>query len=235
MKKKVFIIILFIFIILGSVITIYINTYYHADKEVNNYLKTNDIVKVEKIKEGYFFDGPGTTNALIFYPGAKVEYTAYAPLMYKLASNGIDTYIIKMTFNIAFFSQNKASDIIKKYNYENWYMSGHSLGGVVISNYVVSKPNNIKGLILLASYPTKEIPNGIKVLSIYGSNDKVLNIKKYNSSIKYLPSDYSSLIIEGGNHANFGNYGNQKHDGNSTISREEQQDITVNKIIEFIK
>ena len=43
------------------------------------------------------------------------------------------------------------------------------------------------------------------------------------------------VIIEGGNHAQFGNYGKQKGDPDATISAEEQQTIAVNAIVEFIK
>ena len=231
MKKKVFIISLILIVIIG--IIIYLNTYYHSD-DVSDYIKSSESVEVKKINDGYFFDGPGKESAIIFYPGAKVEYTSYAPIMNNIASNGIDTYLIDMPFNIAFFGTNKADNIINNYDYYNWYIMGHSLGGVVASNYVI-KHNNIKGLILLASYPTKKIPNDVRLLTIYGTNDGVLNMEKYNNSTKYFPTSCKKVEIKGGNHANFGNYGSQKKDNKSTISREEQQDITVNEIISFIK
>ena len=88
---------------------------------------------------------------------------------------------------------------------------------------------------MLASYPNKKIPNNIKVLSVYGTNDKVLNMKKYKKSKKYLPNNYKEIKIDGGNHANYGNYGSQKYDGKSSITKGEQQDITVKSIVEFIR
>ena len=71
-------------------------------------------------------------------------------------------------------------------------------------------------------------------LSIYGTNDSVLNRKEYLKSKELLPKDHYEYVIEGGNHANFGNYGNQKKDGFSTITRESQQELTKNEIIKYI-
>ena len=102
MKKLLVMMFTIIMVLLIGTI-IYLNIYYHSENSVKEYLVSSDSVKVEKIKEGYFFDGPGTSDALIFYPGTKVEYTAYAPIMNKLAYSGIDTYLISMPFNIAFF------------------------------------------------------------------------------------------------------------------------------------
>ena len=42
------------------------------------------------------------------------------------------------------------------------------------------------------------------------------------------------MEIQGGNHAQFGNYGPQKGDAPATISAEEQQARTVEAVAEFI-
>ena len=224
-------------IILISIISVivipiifYLNTYYKATAVVKYSLKTDEKVIVEQNSNGILFDGPGKENIFVFYPGAKVEYTSYAPLMHTLAENGLDTYIVEMPFNIAFFDINAIKDVKNKYEYDNWYIGGHSLGGVVAAINI--KKYNIKGLILLASYPT-ENPN-CKTLSIYGSNDGVLDIEKYQESTKNL-KQFTEIIIEGGNHAYFGNYGEQNGDNKATISRSSQQDITVKEIMKFIK
>ena len=229
-KKKSMKNIILISIISVAVISIifYLNTYYKATAVVKDSLKTNEKVKVEQNSNGILFDGPGEENILVFYPGAKVEYTSYAPLMHTLAENGLDTYIVEMPFNIAFFDMNAIKKVKNKYEYNNWFIGGHSLGGVVAA--MNTKKYNIKGLILLASYPTKD-PN-CKTLSIYGSKDGVLNIEKYQESTKNL-KQFTEIIIEGGNHAYFGNYGDQKGDNIATISRTTQQEITINEILKF--
>jgi hypothetical protein len=46
--------------------------------------------------------------------------------------------------------------------------------------------------------------------------------------------NFTEQVIEGGNHAYFGMYGEQKGDGAATITNLEQITTTANYIIEFI-
>ena len=84
-KKKILIIIFSLLLVAILGVVFYVNDYYHSDESNQAYLQTTDTVTVSKIEEGLFFDGVGTEKAMIFYPGAKVEYTAYAPIVRGLA------------------------------------------------------------------------------------------------------------------------------------------------------
>ena len=231
MKKKKWLIPIIVILVLIMICIGYFAVYYHASEEVQEYLAGSGAVSVEKDAQGLFVDGPGEEDALIFYPGAKVEYTAYLPLAYALAEDGIDCFLVKMPLNFALLGSGKAGDIMERYEYEHWYLGGHSLGGVAASMYTAGR--DLDGLILLASYPTKGVYT--PVLEIYGDQDTVLNMEKRAEADQYLPKDYETLVIEGGNHAQFGNYGEQKGDGEALISREKQQEITAEKIGEFVK
>ncbi len=227
--KKIHLIIISIILIFIVGVIIYLNTYYKATDEVYGYLKSNDLVKVIKDKNGYLFDGPGKSEMFVLYPGAKVEYTSYAPLAHKLARKGVDTYIVDMPFNIAFFDTNAVMNVMKKYKYDKWYIGGHSLGGVVASMNV--NKYKFSGLILLASYSTNKID--CRVLSIYGDRDGILNLNKYESS-KNNYKKYVEVVINGGNHSYFGNYGEQNGDNKANISRNAQQERTISEIVKFI-
>ena len=48
-----------------------------------------------------------------------------------------------------------------------------------------------------------------------------------------LPLDTTEIILEGGCHSQFGNYGLQKGDGICAISSDEQLKLTVKAISEF--
>jgi hypothetical protein len=85
--------------------------------------------------------------------------------------------------------------------------------------------------VLLAAYPTEKINK--PVLSIYGSDDGVFNLKTYNES-KPLMKNLTEVIIDGGNHAQFGYYGNQSGDNPAKITTEKQQDKSVDEIVKFI-
>ena len=74
----------------------------------------------------------------------------------------------------------------------------------------------------------------LDVLSIYGCNDGILNMEKYEECKTNLPDGFSEFVIDGGCHAYFGSYGEQDGDGKATITRGEQIEITVNEIKQFI-
>ena len=203
------------------------------EKFIEEYIKSGNGVTVTQIDEGYFFDGPSEDKALIFYPGAKVEETAYAPIMKSLAEQGIDCFLIKMPIKLAILGANKADDIRTKYDYENYYLAGHSLGGAMAANYATEHLNDYSGLFLLAAYPTKDLTTAqFPVVFIYGDNDKVLNREKLEVGFTLVPSDYKKVEIAGGNHAQFGAYGAQDGDDTATITPEEQWKITVDTILE---
>ena len=221
---------LFFFAFAAVLFLAYVSDYYRADNEVKKFLDSTETVQVESIEEGLFLDGPGTEYAFIFYPGGKVEYTAYLPLLHRLSDSGIDCFLIKMPLNLAVFGQSKASRITDKYQYAKWYIGGHSLGGAMAALY--ASGHELDGLILLASYAMREVDE--MTLELYGSEDNILNMDNRKSGDVYLPKGSVIDVIEGGNHAWFGNYGEQKGDGKATITRDEQQEYTVERIKEFI-
>ncbi len=232
MNKKLKIgIILFIIVFVGGFF-VYAQFYYHAEKTATDYLDGTDNVKVTKISNGLFLDGYGNNTTIIFYPGAKVEYSSYLPLFTDLASKGIDCYLVEMPFNLAFFGINSADGIIENSDYDHYFMAGHSLGGAMASSYVNSTDKNISGLIYLSSHSPKEIY--VPVLSIRGTNDGVINLTSYNEAKSLMKNNFTEIVINGGNHAQFGYYGVQSGDGQANITPESQQNQTVDAIMKFI-
>lgn len=226
--KGAIIVIIIIGILFGG-FYIYTLDYYRVDVTDIKELESSK-VRIESNDQLTFFypdENTDRSTAFIFYPGGKVEYTAYSPLLVKLAEKGITGILVKMPFNLAVFNINAADKIFNDLpEIKNWYIGGHSLGGAMASSYASNNSESMKGLILLAAYPVNDI--SMPVLAVYGSNDGVLDITK-------LQNIKSLVEIEGGNHAYFGNYGEQGGDGIATITREEQQEETVAVIMDFIK
>jgi hypothetical protein len=164
-----------------------------------------------------------------------VEAEAYAPLMRRIAEKGTDCFLVKMPLNMAVLGWQKAEKIMNAYDYDSWYLAGHSLGGSAAALYASKYPEQIEGLIMLAAYPTKKIDDDIAYLSIYGSEDGCLEREVYESDRQYWPEDAEEHVIENGNHAGFGSYGKQKGDGDAMISSAEQQTETAEQIIELIE
>ncbi len=244
-KKRILIIVASLLLVAVLGVVFYVNDYYRSADGNQAYLQTTDTVTVSEIEEGLFFDGVGTQKALIFYPGAKVEYTAYAPIVRGLAELGMDCFLVKMPANLAILGEDIAEDILDDYHYTDWYLAGHSLGGAMAANYVAEHREDFAGLVLLASYPTKSLTDlkgvdqdelamvreDFRVVSIYGSEDKVLNMENFEAGRAYMPQAYNEICIQGGNHAWFGNYGEQEGDGEASIPNEAQWNETASIIV----
>jgi hypothetical protein len=239
-KRKIFITITSVLLALAIIIgacSIYLGNYYSADNEAIGAFLPQGTTWTEDPNGRIIFEPKGATKGFIFYPGGKVEYTAYIPLMKACAEEGILCVLVEMPFNLAVLDINAADGIQKEYpEIEEWYIGGHSLGGSMAASYLANHIEDYEGLILLGSYSTADISDtDINVLSVFGSEDKVMNREKYEDNKSNLPSDFTEFVIDGGCHAYFGMYGPQDGDGTATITNEEQISLTVKSIVKVME
>ena len=167
-----------------------------------------------------------TDTAIIFYPGAKVEAEAYLPLLDQIRQTGVTCMLVHMPFRMAIFDADAAEEVTARFpEIQHWYIAGHSMGGAMASKFASDHPDLVDGLILMGAYIYGDYPEE-NTLTIYGSlNQSVEDHIDYTENI---------VEIQGGNHAQFGNYGPQKGDPPATISAEEQQRQTVEAIAAFL-
>lgn len=173
---------------------------------------------------------------LIFYPGGKVQAEAYAPLMEACAERGILCVLMRMPGNLAVLDSNAADGIAAEYPaVTEWYLGGHSLGGAMAANYAAKHAEDYAGLVLLAAYSTADLSgSGLRVLSVVGTEDGVLNREEYERCRENLPADARELVIDGGCHAYFGCYGAQRGDGVPTIGNLEQIERSADAIAALV-
>ncbi len=223
-------------LLLCGVCWAYVADDYHADDAAVAAMSPAADIAVKQKGNNLAFIPEGAETGLIFYPGGKVEYTAYAPLMRALADNGVLGVLVRMPLNLAVLNMNAANSIPEQYpQIKHWYIGGHSLGGSMAASHAAKNTSNYDGLALLASYSTVDLStSGIPVISIYGSEDGVLNMEKYAEYKCNLPAAFEERIIEGGCHAGFGGYGPQDGDGVPTITGEEQIAETVRLLTAFL-
>ena len=100
--------IIFTVLIVAAVIVgfnTYTADYYHAkDYE----LQTTEVSETDAY---IAYGDPQSETGLIFYPGAKVEETAYAPVMDGLAQQGIFCVTVKMPAHLAILKPNAADEV----------------------------------------------------------------------------------------------------------------------------
>jgi len=225
--NRILIGLLLLIILLVGAFYIYASDYYRADEVAIAVMQSDAITLVE---DNFIVLSPNTPGdtAIIFYPGAKVEYFSYLPMMEKIMlSSNVTCILVKMPFNMAIFDSDAADKIINRFpDIENWYLAGHSMGGAMASDFASKNQDKIMGLLLFGAYIYGNYPEE-NALTVYGSfNTSVEEKINYTENI---------VVIEGGNHAQFGNYGKQKGDPDATISSEEQQNIAVVAVHEFLE
>lgn len=183
------------------------------------------------------FEPEHVRAGLIFYPGGKVAYDAYEPLMEACAARGILCVLMRMPLNLAVLDMNAADEALALFpQVESWYAGGHSLGGAMAAAYAQKHPAELDGLVLLGAYSTADLSDApLRVLSVYGSEDGVMNREKYAACRSSLPQDTEEIILDGGCHAYFGLYGEQDGDGRAAITPQEQIDRTAAAVADFVR
>ena len=239
-KRKILIItasIVLAFALMIGACAIYLSDYYRANLDTISAFMPQGTTWEEEPEGMIIFEAEDATKGLIFYPGGKVEYTAYVPLMQACSENGILCILLEMPFNLAVLDINAAEGIQNKYpEIKDWYIGGHSLGGSMAASYLENNVEDYKGLILLGSYSTADLSaTSLDVLSVFGSEDKVMNREKYAKNKSNLPNDFTEYVIDGGCHSYFGMYGEQDGDGTPTITNEEQIRLTVESIVKIME
>lgn len=192
-------------------------------------------------EEHIIFEPPSysTDIGFILYPGGRVQAAAYAPLARSIADAGYVSSVVTAPLNLAFFNIGAAQSVIDQFpDVATWVVAGHSLGGVAAASFAESHPDTVRGLVLMASYPANNAlaqRDNLQVISLYGTRDGLANPQTVLDSKPNLPPDTQFIEITGGNHAQFGYYGEQGGDNPATISREEQQSQVLDAILNLMQ
>jgi len=205
-------------------------------------LESDSLVTVELADEGWVFTPTSgeATRGLVFYPGGRVDVRSYAPYARAVAEQGFVVVMSPMPLSLAVLDANAADRAIDLHpEVTSWALSGHSLGGAMIAQYAAENLDTIDGLVLLAAYPpdTANLArSGLTVTSLLGTQDTVINRENLRAARPLLPADTTYLDITGGNHAQFGNYGEQPGDtSNPDMSTAEQQAIAVSETVRVLQ
>ncbi len=196
-------------------------------------LQSDEVVTVESDRWITFMPHDALpTTGFIFYPGGRVDVRSYAPALRAIAEMGFLVIAVPMPLNLAFFGQNNADAVVEQYGnqIEFWAIGGHSLGGAMAARYAHDHAETISGLVLWASFAEDSYSlagSDIAAASLYGSLDGLATSDDIARSRATLPSSAAFVEITGGNHAQFGDYGDQAGDRPATISREDQQSQAV--------
>ena len=203
-------------------------------------LETDEYVTV--VQDNVIVFRPNETTptvGLVFYPGAHIDPVSYAPAMRALAAQGFLVVVAPMPLNLAVLDSDRAADVIADFpEVRRWAVGGHSLGGAMAAAFVASDPAAADGLVLWAAYPSSgddlSTWEGL-VTSVSATNDGLATRDDIVRTTPLLPAGTEFVIVDGGNHAQFGWYGEQRGDGVASISREDQQSQTVAATLRLLR
>lgn len=213
---------------------------YPATDEAIDALRSDEWVFVDRSGDFTAFlpRYPVTDRAVAFYPGAKVEPEAYAPMLNILAQEGVPSVLVGMPGDLAVLAPKKGDKAIEEFaSLGPWFAAGHSLGGAMAATWFSKRLDALAGLALIAAYPASGVDLSQvdhPVVSITATEDRVLDRTKWRERRSNLPARTTYVEIEGGNHAGFGAYGVQDGDGQATLCPEEQWEITAEALMDLV-
>lgn len=208
-------------------------------------LESDPTITVEETNRFIHFQ-PNDNEQLtgfIFYPGGMVQPEAYAPMSRAIAEQGYNVFIVKLPFGSALLESQETSVMEQALaimdaneSIQHWVVGGHSRGAAIASRFAYLHGDSFDGLILIGTSHPKEkrfnLSNStLLVTKIYASNDGLASMDEVEANAVYLPESTTWVLINGGNHSQFGYYGSQLGDNTASISREQQQELTVDAIL----
>jgi hypothetical protein len=223
--------------VLGMIVWSITGTY-PARMDALSALESTDRVTITQDKWIAFEPVEEADTGLIFYPGGLVEPTAYAPILHRIADEGLLVIITPMPLNLAIINSGAANAVIDAYpEISTWILAGHSLGGASAAIFAENNPERIDAIALWDSYPPDSSDlsdNTIPVISIFGTTNNFPNTENFNDKKHLLPADTIFVGIEGASHAQFGDYGPQKGDVVPAMSLQEQHEQVAEIMLDVI-
>ena len=238
--KRILVGLLIVVVLLVFGFVFWANDAYQPDQTALDALSTDAQVEIT-LHDGFITFEPvqlQTTTGFLFYPGGRVDYRAYAPVLRMIAERGYLVSLVKVRLNLAFFDINAGDRVLETYPWiEQWVVGGHSLGGVAAATYAENHLDMIHGIVFWASYPANDFfkNRDIPILSVYGTNDGLADGDKIEETSALLPESTSYFPIAGGNHAQFGSYGAQSGDNPATITAYEQWSQVAEETSDFLE
>ena len=175
---------------------------------------------------------------VLFFPRGLVDPLAYAPLARELAENGYTTHIVKMPWRLA---QRGYTKITTLFNLDDpdkvFVLGGHSQGAKIAAQFACENPYRIDGIFLLGTSHPRDIDLSsldLPTLKLYAEHDGLASMGEVLENKPLLPNNTELVLIEGGNHSQFGNMGSLLMDERASIGRRQQQSQTLAHMLNFL-
>lgn len=228
LKYRILRLLLILVIFAGTALYIYGEDYYRPSANAQAAMATGEGITFTREGKDLVFTPENPLGGVVIYPGGKVSEEAYARLAREIAKEGYKTVVVSAPLKLPILRTNAAKRYVEEEGIEDWVILGHSLGGVTAARFAKKNPDKIRALVLLAAYPDKSTDLGevsFPVYSLVGTKDQILDQASYAEGLQRLPVEAKEILIPGGNHSSFANYGLQDGDALADLSYAEQQQV----------
>jgi len=219
---------------------------YRPSGEARRAMESDARVVVVEADAYWTFTPTGARNhrtALLFFPGALVDPVAYAPLLRRVAERGYPALLVRVPRRAAFGGAEglppieRAREGMRAVETLQWVVAGHSRGAEIAARMLLESPERLSALVLIGSSHPRDISLAhltVPIARVYGTRDTIADVTKVEATRHNLPAGARQIRIGGGNHSQFGYYGFQPGDWPATISREAQQAITLEVLLDAL-
>lgn len=187
---------------------------------------------------------PATTPALVFLPGGGVDPNAYVPLVRRIADTGIPVALVRLPWRMAFTERAQTETWARvleardRLGARPFVLAGHSRGAALSGTFAFRNTAALAGLIMIGTtHPRDQDLSSltIPVLKVLGTRDCVADLEASRANARNLPASTTWAVIDGANHAQFGYYGSQLGDCSAEITRDAQQQQTLDAVISWLQ
>ncbi len=218
---------------------------YRADGSARAAIAGDDLVQVTRGDGHWKFAPRGVATSpargLLFFAGALVDPIAYAPMARDVATAGYPVLLVELP-NRGAFGAADGPEVIDRARAamasvpeaSGWVVAGHSKGAVVAARMLHEDASGIVALVLVGTTHPRDFSlaaSDVPMTKIVGDKDCIADLAKSERRRPLLPATTRWIVIEGGNHSQFGNYGFQPGDCRAGVDPERQRALTTEAIV----
>ena len=190
--------------------------------------------------DGGWLFRPETPNGrgLVIMHGALIKPQSYLKTAAFFAARG---YTVLLPYGgltrLPLFAVDATGDAIRELGLGQWFVIGHSMGGMATLELLQREPQlPVAGAALWASgIPSDYTAITVPILFLWGDTDGILPEGRFAGAKSKLPASVEYVTVEGANHKDFAMYGHQFFDREGRLGWEAQIDTANRRTLAFFE
>lgn len=205
--------------------------------ETAGYL-TGDGFSVRPEPDGGLVFAPAAANGhgLLIMHGALIKPESYARTAAYFAALGYTVYLPRGFARLSILAVDRAAARLDELGVEDWFVIGHSMGGLSALTLVERHALRPRAVALWASAMPADFSSlDVPILFLWGDADGLLPPDRLEDARARLPASVRYVTVAGGNHRDFAMYSHQFFDQEGRLGWRRQTDLANGRTAEFFR